>query len=294
MFRPFIVVTALVAALTALTTAPPAVVNVAHRGASAYAPENTLAALALAREQGAGMFEIDVRQTSDHELILMHDSTLERTTDAEEVYPDRSPWRVEDFTLDEIRALDAGSWVSPAYRGERVPTLEEALEAMRDSGLGLLLEIKEPHLYPGIEARVAAELLHDPYWLEPGRTVVQSFDWASMRTFHAIIPDVPVGLLGKPATRDLPALASYADQINPSHAALTRDYVHRVHEAGMRVFTWTVDDPETMRRLISWGVDGIITNKPDVLREIAADTATARTSVEPDRLPLWSLAESGV
>jgi len=196
--------------------------------------------------------------------------------------------------VDEIRALDAGSWVSPAYRGERVPTLEEALEAMRDSGLGLLLEIKEPHLYPGIEARVAAELLHDPYWLEPGRTVVQSFDWASMRTFHAIIPDVPVGLLGKPATRDLPALASYADQINPSHAALTRDYVHRVHEAGMRVFTWTVDDPETMRRLISWGVDGIITNKPDVLREIAADTATARTSVEPDRLPLWSLAESGV
>jgi len=107
-----------------------------------------------------------------------------------------------------------------------------------------------------------------------------------MRTFHAIVPDVPIGLLGKPALRDLPSLASYADQINPSHTTLTRDYVRRVHDAGMRVFTWTVDDPETMRRLISWRVDGIITNKPDVLRGTAAD----RASAQPDRLSLSSPA----
>ncbi|MFD1934830.1 MULTISPECIES: glycerophosphodiester phosphodiesterase [Nonomuraea] len=239
---------------------------VAHRGASAHAPENTIAAFELADDQGADMFELDVQETSDHELVLMHDTTLARTTDVERVFPGRAPWRVGDFTLAEIRRLDAGSWFAGRFSGERVPTLGQALREMNGSGLGLLLEVKAPHLYPGIESRVADELRRNGSW--SGRLVVQSFDWGSMRTFHRVMPQVQVGLLGTPRTGRLAELATFADQINPPYGGLTAGYVRRVHGEGMEVFTWTVDDPDAMRRMITYGVDGIITNKPDVLGEV--------------------------
>ncbi|GAA2811027.1 glycerophosphodiester phosphodiesterase [Nonomuraea dietziae] len=242
------------------------VVNVAHRGASGYAPENTIAAFELADEQDADMVELDVQQTRDHHLVLMHDTTLARTTDVEKLFPHRAPWRVGDFTLAEIRRLDAGAWSSPEYRGEAVPTLGEALQAMNESGLGLLLEIKAPRLYPGIESRVADELRRNVSW--PSRLVVQSFDWGSMRRFHRLMPQVQTGLLGTPSTGQLAGLAGFAAQINPPHHELTADYVRRVHDHGMKVFTWTVDDADIMRRLISYQVDGIITNRPDVLDEV--------------------------
>ncbi|MEV1200032.1 glycerophosphodiester phosphodiesterase [Microbispora rosea] len=264
-----IVLIALTSTLTPVVpaTAASAPLVVAHRGASAYAPENTVAAFELARDRGADMFELDVQETEDHRLVLMHDTTLGRTTDVEEVFPGRAPWRIGEFTLAEIRRLDAGSWFSRKYAGEAVPTLGEALRAMRDSGLGLLLEIKEPRLYPGIEARVAEEIGRDPAWR--GRIVVQSFDWNSMRRFHGLMPRVPIGLLGTPRIAELPGLARFADQINPPYADVTAEYVRRVHRLRMKVLAWTVDDPAAVRRLIGAGVDGVITNKPDVVRELA-------------------------
>ncbi|MFI7533248.1 glycerophosphodiester phosphodiesterase [Streptosporangium sp. NPDC049376] len=269
------VTTALVAALTATPAAPAAaaarpVSVVAHRGASAYAPENTVTAFELAREQRADLFELDVQESRDHELVVVHDTTLNRTTDVERVFPSRSPWRVGDFTLAEIRRLDAGSWFAAKYRDERVPTLGEALRAMDGSGLGLLLEIKAPSLYPGVEERVADELRRNPAWLAPGRLVVQSFDWDSMRTFHRIMPQVPIGLLGTPPASRLDDLSRFARQINPTYGDLTPGYVRNVHDHRMEVFTWTVDDREAMRRVISQGVDGVITNRPDVLREVVS------------------------
>ncbi|HEY8482333.1 MAG TPA: glycerophosphodiester phosphodiesterase family protein [Spirillospora sp.] len=253
------------------------VTNVAHRGASAYAPENTLAAVRLAKKQRADMFEIDVQQTKDNKLVLMHDTTLDRTTNVESVYPDRKPWRVSDFTLAEIKKLDAGSWFDKQYKGERVPTLSEVLTAMRGQGLGMLLEIKSPSLYPGIEKRIAADLKRSPSWLIPDpkerRLVVQSFDWESVRRFHAVLPRVPVGLLGTPPAEEIPSL-TFADQINPAYGDLTASYVKKVHAARMHVLTWTVDDSAQMKRAIDLGVDGIITNKPDVLHRVLRETAT--------------------
>ncbi|MFI6298547.1 glycerophosphodiester phosphodiesterase [Nonomuraea sp. NPDC050790] len=262
----FIIVTA----LTTLTTLAPAVsaaaaadpTNVAHRGASAHAPENTIAAFQLAGRQGADMFELDVRETKDHQLVLLHDPTLTRTTNVESVFPGRSPWRLGDFTLSEVRRLDAGSWFGSGHSGERVPTLGETLRKLKGSGMGLLLEIKDPGLYPGIERRVAAELRNNSWWLQPGRLVVQSFDWRSMRTFHLRMPRVPVGLLGTPAVSELRALSTYATQINPPYQNVTRAYVRRVHRLGMQVFTWTVNDRATWRRMNAHGVDGIITDRP--------------------------------
>ncbi|MGW4799596.1 glycerophosphodiester phosphodiesterase [Nonomuraea sp. NPDC004297] len=244
------------------------VVNVAHRGASAYAPENTIAAFELAARQGADMFELDVQETKDHELVLMHDTTLGRTTDAEQVFPGLAPWNVGDLTLAQIRRLDAGSWLSGTYQGERVPTLGEALREMGGSGLGLLLEVKSPDRYPGVETRIADELREHSAWLRPGRLVVQSFDWESMRTFDRLLPGVPIGLLGTPSTAELAGLSEFADQINPTYTTLTASYVRRVHDLGMRLLTWTVDSPATMRRLIGYKVDGVITNKPDALRDV--------------------------
>ncbi|RSN04198.1 glycerophosphodiester phosphodiesterase [Nonomuraea sp. WAC 01424] len=254
---------------TASATASTTVVNVAHRGASAYAPENTIAAFQLAARQGADMFELDVQETKDHELVLMHDTTLARTTDAERVLPGLAPWRVRDLTLAQIRRLDAGSWFDREYTGERVPTLREALRAMAGTGLGLLLEVKEPRLYPDIESRVVRALRDEPAWLVPGRLVAQSFDWDSMRAFHRLLPEVPIGLLGTPDTAALPDLAKFANHVNPPYTALTSSYVKRAHELGMKVFTWTVDSPDIMRRLLTYNVDGIITDKPDVLRDLS-------------------------
>ncbi|MEV1239092.1 glycerophosphodiester phosphodiesterase [Nonomuraea sp. NPDC050022] len=247
----------------------PQVTVVAHRGASADAPENTITAFQLADKLGADAFELDVQETKDHKLILMHDTTLSRTTDVEKVFPDRAPWRVGDFTLAEIKRLDAGSWFAAKYDGEPVPTLGETLSEMDGSGLSLLLEIKAPELYPGIEKRVADELRGDASWLSSGRLVVQSFNWASMRTFHRAMPQVPIGLLGTPAMADLPKVAAYATHINPPYGNITEQYVRRVHSLGMAVFAWTVDDPDVMRRLIGYEVDGIITNKPDTLMSLA-------------------------
>ncbi|NUW39319.1 glycerophosphodiester phosphodiesterase [Nonomuraea rhodomycinica] len=280
--RPGLVIATTLIVLAALT-APPASaasrgeapVAVAHRGASAYAPENTLAAFELAAEQGADLYELDVQETRDHRLVLMHDTTLARTTDAERVFPGRAPWRVSGLSLAEIRKLDAGSWFGGDFAGERVPTLAETLSAMSGSGMGLLLEIKAPHLYPGIEARVAAELRRFPVWLEPGRLVVQSFDWDSMRRFHALMPDVAVGILGTPSLGRLAELARFADQINPPYRDITSDYVRRVHARGMRVLTWTVDDPAVMRRMLGHGVDGVISNRPDVVRDVLGEDRRA-------------------
>ncbi|TDC60805.1 glycerophosphodiester phosphodiesterase, partial [Actinomadura sp. GC306] len=257
------------------------VANVAHRGASAYAPENTLAAVRLARSQGADVFEIDVQQTKDRKLVLMHDTTLARTTNVEQVYPDRAPWKVSDFTLAEIRKLDAGSWFGTKYKGERVPSLAQVLKAMSGERLGLLLEMKSPGLYPGIEKRIAAALKRSPSWLriDPSerRLAVQSFDWDSVRRFHSEMPRVPVGLIGTPKLADLPKLASFADQINPPYRDLTAAYVKSVQAARMDVLTWTVDDPAQMRRATQLGVDGIISNKPDVLRRVLRE-AGARSA----------------
>lgn len=257
------------------------ITNVAHRGASAYAPENTLAAVKLAGRQHADVFEIDVQESKDHKLVIMHDTTLARTTNVEKVYPDRAPWKVSDFTLAEIRKLDAGSWFAKKYKGERVPTLGQVLSVMRGRGLGLLLELKSPALYPGIEKRVAAALKRSPSWLryDPSerRLAVQSFDWESVRRFHSVMPRVPTGLLGKPKAEDLPELAEYADQINPTFGDLTASYVKKVHAARMDVLTWTLNDRGRMRKAVRLGVDGIITDKPDVLRRVLKDSA-ARTA----------------
>jgi glycerophosphoryl diester phosphodiesterase len=193
------------------------------------------------------------------------------------VFPDRAPWRLDDFTLAELRQLDAGSWKAPEYAGERIPTLQEALAVIRPSRSGLLLELKSPALYPGIEAEVAAAMRAAPGYVESsvrnGRLVVQSFDFASMETYAALEPDVPIGLLGRPAPAMLPELATYADQVNPNHRLIDAEYVDAVHDAGMDMLVYTVNEVADMQRSVALGVDGVITDRPDVLERVLRESA---------------------
>ncbi|MFI6928952.1 glycerophosphodiester phosphodiesterase [Streptomyces sp. NPDC050287] len=249
---------------------------IAHRGASAQAPENTLAAVDKAAELGVTWVENDVQRTRDGELVVLHDDTLQRTTDVEEVFPGRAPWKVKDFTAAEIARLDAGSWFSPAYAGVRVPTLRQFVHRVERHHRKLLLEIKDPELYPGVEKQTL-ELLSNEGWLDRrhlrDRLIVQSFSADSVRTVHELDPGVKTGFLGTPSVADLPAYAAFTDQINPSYGSVSAGYVSTVqaftgpHCRPLEVFTWTVDDANTARRVSGYGVDGIITNQPDVVRD---------------------------
>ncbi|MDB1088515.1 glycerophosphodiester phosphodiesterase family protein [Streptomyces sp. ACA25] len=249
---------------------------IAHRGASGHAPENTLAAVDAAAAEGARWVETDVQRTRDGELVLLHDTHLRRTTDAQEVFPDREPWDVAGFTLEEISRLDAGSWFDARFAGEPVPTLEQALDRLTANRQRLLLEIKAPERYPGIEEEVLT-VLEKQGWLEPSRLdedlVIQSFHADSVRTVRELDPRVVTGFLGNPAVPELPAYAAFADRINPRYTTVTEAYVAEVQAlkgAGgkpLEVLTWTVNDPGTAVRMAELGVDGIITDYPGRILE---------------------------
>ncbi|WKV74618.1 glycerophosphodiester phosphodiesterase [Streptomyces sp. PCS3-D2] len=247
----------------------------AHRGASAYAPENTLEAVDLAMRLGFDWVENDVQRTRDGELVVIHDDTLARTTDVEQLFPDRKPWRVKDFTSAEIAQLDAGSWFGEEYAGASVPTLRQYLDRVQRNRQRLLLEIKKPELYPGIEEQTL-RVLGEAGWLDARhskRLVLQSFSADSIRMVHGLRPDLVTAFLGTPAVADLPRYAEFTDRINPWHTTISADWVAAVHGLlgahgkAMEVDTWIVDDAVTARKVREMGVDGIITNAPDVVRE---------------------------
>ncbi len=251
---------------------PPDVSVIAHRGSSGAAPENTIAAVRLALAHRSDVVENDIQRTRDGELVIMHDTTLARTTDVEEVFPARAPWNVADFTLAEIKQLDAGSWFAPEFAGERVPTLAEWGAAVGRSA-DMLLEPKSPHLYPGIEQDLDKELRSVPVLaqaLKADRVVVQSFDHPWLRAYADLAPDVRVGLLygSRPSPVDVAAAATWADQVNPALGAIDEATVDQVHASGLEIHVWTVNDGAGMRRAVRWGVDGVITNSPQVLRDI--------------------------
>jgi len=243
------------------------VVSVAHRGGAAYAPENTMAAFKKGFESKADFIELDVTMTKDGVLIVIHDDTVNRTTNG--------TGKVVDLTYDYISRLDAGSWFSPEFAGEHVPTLGEVLDAFRGK-IGILIEIKNPKIYPGIEQKVADELtsrnMDKP---ENGKIIVQSFDWNAVKTFHDILPEVPVGVLTFHASDVTPArlaeAATYANYVNPYWGTLnllpylvrvTPDVIDLVHDYGMGIMVWTVNTPADIAWLVKSQVDGVITDNP--------------------------------
>ena len=228
--------------------------NIAHRGASGRFPENTLKAFAAAIDAGAQMCELDVQLTSDGALIVIHDETVERTTDGRGT--------VRSMTLTELKRLDAGVRFGREFKGERIPTLEEVM-ALADRRCRLNIEIKSA----GVERKVC-ELIVERRTL--ATAMISSFDWDVLAVVRHFEPRVRVGLLASqwPARLVGAAFELRAESINPRSDIVTEDLCIAAHERSLSVYTWTVDEPDEMRRLIAFGVDGIMTNYPERLREV--------------------------
>ena len=228
--------------------------NIAHRGASGRFPENTLRAFAAAIEAGADMCELDVRLTADGAIAVIHDDTVERTTDGRGA--------VNSFMLKDLKRLDAGAKFGAKYSGERIPTLDEALD-LAAGRCGLNIELKaagvELSVCELIQARGAAA------W-----TLLSSFDWDALARVRHIAPEIRVGLLSSrwPARLLGAATEMKADAINPRFDMVTEDLCVAAHKRAINVYAWTVDDPAAMRRLIAYGVDGIMTNYPERLARV--------------------------
>ncbi|MBZ5201429.1 glycerophosphodiester phosphodiesterase [Planomicrobium chinense] len=232
-------------------------VNVAHRGASGHAPENTMGAFQKGFEMKADYIEIDVQMTKDGELVVIHDTTVDRTTNG--------TGKVSSLTFEEIRQLDAGSWFSEAYAGEKVPTFEEVIDAFRGK-VGILIELKSPELYPGMEKKIADALKErNMHRSNNGKVILQSFNHESMKKSKELLPNLPHGVLAgagwKNVTEEqLAQFATYADYFNPTMSIVTDELVSDVHEAGMKIYPYTSRTQEQALRLFDLNVDGIITD----------------------------------
>ena len=252
------------------TRVPPLVI--AHRGASETWPENTIPAFMAGIDQGADMIETDVHMSADGELVIMHDTTVDRTTDARKLYPNRTDRSIAGMNAAQIATLDAGGWKGEEFAAIRVPRLAEVLTLVHDTRTGLLLEVKHPELYPAIAEAIVAALEAVPNYLErvlaAGMLVVQSANWSFVRRFHSLAPEIPVGVIGRPCPDELVDFAEWVDQVNPEYLGADPEFLCCVHELGMSSLVWTVDEAAAMERAIDAGADGIITNAPDRLVEI--------------------------
>ena len=228
------------------------VLNIAHRGASSRFPENTLAAFAGAIDAGADMCELDVQLSRDGALVVIHDDTVDRTTGGRGA--------VAATTLEELKRLDAGVSFSAEFKGECIPTLDEVFASV-GGRCALNIELKSA----GLEQKVCAAIRdHDAL----ATAIVSSFDWDALDRIRQFHPAVRVGLLASrwPVRLLGAATAIKAQAIHPSVDIVTEDLCTAAHERILDVYTWTVDDLDTMRKLIAYGVDGIMTNYPERLR----------------------------
>ena len=231
---------------------------IAHRGASGSAPENTLAAFRRAAAIGADMVELDVQLTRDGVVVVIHDLTLERTTDG--------TGAVREHTLAELRRLDAGAWFAPGFRGERLPALAEVLAAIP---LPVNVELK-PAGDDGLEARTLA-VVEEAGAL--GRVVFSSFDGASLDRLRAQSPEAALAVLWELAP--LPAAIRCVERVaaralHLRKDAATADALARLTARGLAVRVWTVNEPADFARLAQAGADGIFTDYPERFLQLGA------------------------
>lgn len=264
------------------------VLNIAHRGARSLAPENTLAAARKGLELKADLWELDVAVTEDGELVVLHDDTLQRTSNVEQVFPGRKPWQVWNFSLAELRSLDFGSWyntIDPfrqirsgavsaaeqaAFVGEPIPTLRQALEFTRQNQWRVNIEIKDASGTPG-DAFVVEKVVELVQELEMIESVlISSFNHSYLLRVKTAEPAIVTAALVEKADPDPVALLQRlgAQAYNPGRNAINRKTVQAVRAAGYDVYVWTVNDEREMRKLIEWGVSGLFTDFPQVLNGV--------------------------
>jgi glycerophosphoryl diester phosphodiesterase len=236
---------------------------IAHRGASAYAPENTLAAFNLAFEMGADGIELDVSLTKDGVPVVFHFDPDDQTHGVRSL---------KDLTLDQVKQIDAGAWFAVRFRGERIPTLFEVLEGMAGRGL-IDIELKSNTLQTdGLEAAVAKVIEETNVGSD---VLLSSFSPFALYRMSVLNPRLPRGLL---YAGDMPLYLRRAwlrplarpNALHPRWLMVNDRYINWARGKGYKINVWTVDDADEMHRLSALGVDAIITNKPDLLRQVLA------------------------
>jgi len=237
----------------------------AHRGASAYAPENTLASFELAIEQGADGIELDVKLSADGRVVVIHDATVDRTTGAH--------GRVKDTTLDEMRSLDAGSFFSEKFKNERIPTLEEVFETVGNRTF-INVELTNynaphDHLVETVCMLVKKFGLHK-------RVLFSSFLPSNLARTRSYLPDVPTGLLALGGIlgawpRSFGFVFGKYDALHANNKDATHEQIQRVHRLKRRIHVWTVNEEKDMRRLFGWGVDAIFTDDPQLAVKVRGE-----------------------
>lgn len=238
----------------------------AHRGARDLAPENTLAAFRAAIQAGADGIECDITRCASGEIVVIHDDTLDRTTNGS--------GKVLDTTFTALRKLDAGAWFSSVYAGERIPILAEVLDLAQNS-LQINIEIKGMDSQDdGVEVEVATMLRQRRM---QDAVIISSFNpWALKRMHHAAA-ELKCALL---YTRESPLNSApewslpllHFQAVHPEFSMVDQDYVSWAHNEGYLVNVWTVNEPADMEKMIGLGVDGIITDHPAVLRRLLVKT----------------------
>lgn len=245
---------------------------IAHRGYSSRAPENTIAAFRMAREAKVDLIELDYLHAKDGVPVVFHDGTLDRTTDA--IARGGAPdTRVADRTAAELAGLDAGLWFGESFAGERIPTLNAAIDEIQRDNV-TLIERK------GGDAETLVELLRKKRLVN--EVVVQAFDWEFLKEFHRREPDQLLGALGpgktlnrKPVSEwEKPLSVRWLDELAPTGARLvvwnrqvTREAVAEANRRGLAVWVYTINNPAEARQLVELGVQGIITDRPTAIRE---------------------------
>jgi len=238
---------------------------IAHRGAAGKAPENTLASVRQAVEDGADWIEIDVQETADGEVVVIHDSDFMKLAGID--------LKVWDATQSQIDRIDVGSWFDPSFATERVPTLGDVLAAARGKAK-VVIELKYYGYDQDLERRVV-QIVEDAGMASA--VAVMSLKYKGIQKIRALRPDWTIGLLSAKGVGDLTKLD--ADFLAVNKGMATPGFIRKAHAAGKQVFVWTINDPVSMSRMISIGVDGIITDEPELARQVLAQRASL-SSVE--------------
>ncbi len=236
----------------------------AHRGASAYAPENTLAAFDLAHRQNAPAIELDVMLTADQEVVVIHDQTVDRTTDG--------TGKVSDLHLKDLKELEAGSYFDPAFKDEKIPTLGEVFEAFRGK-LYINIELKNYASPRDNLPNLVAQIVQSHEMEE--QVIFSSFNPLALLRIRKLLPEVPRGILAFPGMGKLwsrPFLGQWFSfqAIHPEIQDISAQYIYRCHHQKLMVNTYTVNDPKMMRDFIEWGIDGLITDDPNLALQTLA------------------------
>jgi glycerophosphoryl diester phosphodiesterase len=247
---------------------------IGHRGAAALAPENTLAALRHARALDCRWVEFDVRLTADRHPILLHDSRLNRTTDGR--------GKVSALSFAAVRCHDAGGWFGPSFRGERVPTLEEAVTLLAELGLGANVELKATRGREAETGIAVADLLVRLWPSEPQKLLISSFRPAALAAARARAPGIARGILFRAIPKNWRAVAETlgCTTIHADHQRLRPELVAEIRRAGYPLLAYTVNDPGRANALFAWGVSSVFSDDPQRLSG-AAPRADSRQSIAP-------------